>query len=48
VVWSRRIGPSQLGCGVGFAVSDREFPRFAVRSGTQRARAFFGEHLTRK
>ena len=42
-----RAGPSQLGCRVGHAGSDREFPRFTARSGTQRARAYLGEHLIR-
>jgi hypothetical protein len=32
-----RAGPSQLGCRAGLAGSDREFPRFTARSGTQRA-----------
>ena len=44
---TRRAGPSQLGCRVGFAGSDREFPRLTVRSGTQRARSYFREHLIR-
>jgi hypothetical protein len=47
VAWLRRAGPFRLGRRVRFAGSDREFPRFAVRSGTQRARACFGEHLIR-
>ena len=45
---TRRAGPSQLGCCVGLAGIDREFPRFTVRSGTQRARGYFGEHLIRR
>ena len=44
----RRAGPSQLGCHVGLAGVDRRFPRFTVRSGTQRARGYFGEHLIRR
>jgi hypothetical protein len=43
-----RAGPPQLGCRVGLAASDREFPRFTARSGTQRARAYLGEHLIRR
>jgi hypothetical protein len=43
-----RAGPSQLGCRVGPAGSDREFPGFTARSGTHRARAYFGEHLVRR
>jgi hypothetical protein len=40
-------GPSQLSWHVGVAGSDREFPRFTARSGTQRARAYVGEDLIR-
>ena len=47
VAWLRSAGPFQLGRRVRFTGSDREFPRFAVRSATQRARACFGEHLIR-
>ena len=43
-----RTGPSQLGCGVGLAGSDREFPWFTARSGTQRARVYVVEHLIRR
>jgi hypothetical protein len=43
-----RACPPQLGCRVGLAASDREFPRFTARSGTQRARAYLGEHLIRR
>ena len=46
-----RAGPSQLGWHVGVAGSDREFLRFTTRSGrsgTQRARAYVGEHLIRR
>jgi len=42
-----RAGLSQLGCRLGLAGSDREVPRFTVLPGTQRARAYFGEHLIR-
>ena len=43
-----RAGPSQLWRRVSLAGSDRESPRFTARSGTQRARAYFGEHLIRR
>ncbi len=43
-----RAGPSQLGCRVGLAGSDREFPPVYCRSGTQRGRAYLGEHLIRR
>jgi hypothetical protein len=43
-----RAGPSQLGCRAGLAGSDHEFPLFTARSGTQRARAYLGEHLIRR
>ena len=43
-----RAGPSQLRCRVGLGGSDRDVPRFTARSRTQRARAYFGAHLTRR
>ena len=39
---------SQVIRGVGLSASDREYPALTGRSGTQRARACFAEHLIRR
>jgi len=38
----------QVDRGIGLSASDREIPRMTDRSGTQRARACFGEHQIRR
>jgi hypothetical protein len=39
---------TQVGRGIGLSGSDREFPPLTGRSGTQRARAYLGDHLIRR
>ena len=38
----------QVSRSTGLSGSDRDFPALTGRSGTQRARAYFGEHLIRR
>jgi hypothetical protein len=43
-----QLACSQVSRCIGLPGSDREFPALTGRSGTQRARACFGEHLIRR